>query len=462
MTYRSTLVDWKMAGRKKISYTGRTVLVAVMALVLTYGLLGFVLLRQNRDNMKSLIDARMLDIVNVAADSVDGDVLRALNGSDAGNMLYRRVYNQLRLFYDNIELEYIYAVNLEPDGSFTFSVDPSDDPGIFGEPVVATEALRTAAAGSAAVDAKPYTDAWGRFYSAYAPVFDSRGDVAAVIAVDFAAEWYDDQLRSATLSTAVLTFLCIVFGGGVAFIFAGGTRRRLDELGAEMSKLAGDMEDLTAEISREELGAASPESDAPAEVRVPEDSDEIAALGAKISTMQQELRDYLVYTRARAYTDPLTGLASRAAYLDTQAAVQRRMDDGTAGFSVTVFDVDDLKTTNDRFGHAAGDRLIADCAAAMAAAFGLHHLYRIGGDEFVAVRAFGGPTELAAWNAALEEELARRRSEDPERPLGLSWGSAVYDPETDREYQSVFQRADAAMYEMKQAHHAAAGQWARG
>ena len=40
-------------------------------------------------------------------------------------------------------------------------------------------------------------------------------------------------------------------------------------------------------------------------------------------------------------------------------------------------------------------------------------------------------------------------ADNPEPPLAISWGSAVYDPATDADYRAVFKRADEAMYAMK-------------
>ena len=74
------------------------------------------------------------------------------------------------------------------NGNFSFSVDPApDDPGEFGAPVVYTEALYKASLGIPSVDEVAYTDAWGRFYSAYSPVFNSNGKVAGIVATDFSA-----------------------------------------------------------------------------------------------------------------------------------------------------------------------------------------------------------------------------------------------------------------------------------
>ena len=128
--------------------------------------------------MKTLIHQRMLDISNTAAASLDGDVLGSLTEEDVWNDDYQLITDELLVYQDNIDLSYIYCITKNDDGDFVFSVDPTiDDQGEFGEPVVRTKALEKAFAGQAAVDDEPYQDRWGRFYSAYSPVFDKNGKI---------------------------------------------------------------------------------------------------------------------------------------------------------------------------------------------------------------------------------------------------------------------------------------------
>jgi len=164
---------------KKMMKAGFSVRLAIMTSLLLLAanlLLGFNLMKNSRIAMKTLIDNRMLDISNSAADMLDGDVLESLTAEDEDTEGYRNVSETLAVFQDNIDLKYIYCVTPCDDDSFVFSVDPTvEDPGEFGSPVVTTPALVAAAHGKSAVDEEAYSDAWGRFYSSYSPVFDSRG-----------------------------------------------------------------------------------------------------------------------------------------------------------------------------------------------------------------------------------------------------------------------------------------------
>ncbi len=434
--------------RRTQSLTTQAVIILLAALLLADAMFGFVMLRHSRNSMTAMVHERMLDVADTAASIINGDDLAALTAADEGSEAYLRIYDTLLRFARNITLDYIYTVRCHPDGTFTFIVDPAEDATGFGTPVVATDALRSAAGGVSAVDDKPYTDIWGSFYSAYSPVFDSAGRVAGVVAVDFNADWFDAQFADSTRTILLVSALSLVLGVLIALLATGRLRRRFRELNGELSDLAADMEGLTREIEESKEDAPAPDAPPPA---APDERDELAPLMEKIRQMHEELRGYIAYAKEQAYVDAMTGFGNKTAYLEMLKASEPHFSDGTAAFTLTIFDINDLKGVNDNYGHEVGDQVISDCAEAVRAAFGDDHAYRIGGDEFIIVRAHAGELDLAKWEAALEAEIRRRNAEIAGRApeISISYGSAIYDPETDADYRAVFKRADEAMYRMK-------------
>lgn len=81
-------------------------------------------------------------------------------------------------------------------------------------------------------------------------------------------------------------------------------------------------------------------------------------------------------------SDELTGVQSHNAYL---LATQYGHGSCVAGTTFVMADVNGLKRANDTKGHAEGDRLLRTAAQCLAAIFGKGNVYRIGGDEFVAI-----------------------------------------------------------------------------
>lgn len=87
--------------------------------------------------------------------------------------------------------------------------------------------------------------------------------------------------------------------------------------------------------------------------------------------------------RASAMRDPLTGAANRRAFAERLRYEVARHKRQQRSFAVIALDLDGFKGVNDRFGHQAGDELLREVAAAIAATLREQDtLARVGGDEF--------------------------------------------------------------------------------
>ncbi|MFR8831492.1 MAG: diguanylate cyclase, partial [Eggerthella lenta] len=87
--------------------------------------------------------------------------------------------------------------------------------------------------------------------------------------------------------------------------------------------------------------------------------------------------------KARAERDALTGVLNRATFEDgcTRIIERSEVDHGHA---LIMADLDRFKTTNDRYGHVAGDRVIVESVAGVVSAVRDDDLVgRVGGDEFM-------------------------------------------------------------------------------
>jgi diguanylate cyclase (GGDEF)-like protein len=111
-----------------------------------------------------------------------------------------------------------------------------------------------------------------------------------------------------------------------------------------------------------------------------------SALASVVATAWEQAshREHLGH---QALHDPLTGLANRALFLDRlDHALARRpasADGQPSGLAVMLLDLDDFKTVNDGFGHAAGDKLLTVAAHRFAGIVRPQDtIARLGGDEF--------------------------------------------------------------------------------
>ena len=446
-----------MKKRKGFGLTTRYVVIVGLLLFAANVILGLVMMRQSETVMQTMIQKNMLDLSNTAAALLDGDTVGAFTEADVGSPAYNDALHNLSVFQRNADIEFIYAVRQESEGRYTFILDADPvDPGAFGEEIIVTNALVQAGKGVATVDDSPAQDRWGNFYSTYSPVFDSAGKVAAIVGIDFSAAWFEAELKSHTLAVSVVSILSVVFGAFVMVLITGKLRQKFKELDNELSALAGNVDELTEEITS---NAAYMESVGKLPQKAAESgedaADELEALSAKIHAMRQEMGRYLRYMHAQAYTDSLTRVGNTNAYQEEIHRLNEQIREGNASFGAAVFDIDDLKIANDRYGHACGDQIIRGAAWAIASAFGKERTFRIGGDEFLAIPLGMTEAEIEAKRRDIRDAVAafNTRPNHPEATLSLSMGSAVYRPGEDQVFREVFVRADEAMYKNKGEHH---------
>ncbi len=179
--------------------------------------------------------------------------------------------------------------------------------------------------------------------------------------------------------------------------------------------------------------------------------DEIGQLAENVRKMATELQDYLSYIHKQAYTDAMTDVGNKTAYMDYTKHLELKIHEDMADFLLIVFDVNGLKKINDTMGHELGDILIADAANVLKNAFGAEHIYRIGGDEFIVIRENCAEDELdnlfGNYRKCLGEFNAKEHAYGKE--LSISFGHAFYKEGED--FKTVFQHADEAMYRNKEA-----------
>ncbi|MCR5784206.1 MAG: diguanylate cyclase [Eubacterium sp.] len=179
--------------------------------------------------------------------------------------------------------------------------------------------------------------------------------------------------------------------------------------------------------------------------------DEIGDLADGIRKISVELNDYIEYIHGQAYLDVMTGVQNKAAYLAEEMRLERLIKEKMAAFTVYVFDINGLKRMNDSKGHEYGDMLIKDAVLNIKTVFGSENVYRIGGDEFIVLTGEESEEEIRRQLARFDERIRLFNSSNDkyEDDLSVSRGVAVFNPEVDKEFASVFSRADEDMYRCK-------------
>ena len=193
--------------------------------------------------------------------------------------------------------------------------------------------------------------------------------------------------------------------------------------------------------------------------------DEISTLSTQVSEMIIEIENYvgsllsttkeLKTTQILAEKDALTGVRNKTAY-------DRIVDDFNElinsnviepiEFGLAMVDLNFLKVINDTYGHETGNIALKKICSIVCLIFSHSPVFRIGGDEFVIILE---NYDLANIKKLIKEfhskvSHATIYTNDGTRcEISASIGYAIYDDEIDKDVDSVFNRADKAMYNNK-------------
>ncbi len=180
--------------------------------------------------------------------------------------------------------------------------------------------------------------------------------------------------------------------------------------------------------------------------------DEIGTLARALVNANEKIHEYTRYIYALAFKDSLTGIKNTTAYAETTRKMNNEIEGGHVKFGILVADVNNLKKTNDRFGHDMGNELLIHAAKILTDIFLEDSIFRVGGDEFVVILEGDDYDNYLALleklDAACQKEVIK--VDEIVIPVVMARGVATFDPELDRTCEDVFTRADRTMYEHKE------------
>lgn len=179
---------------------------------------------------------------------------------------------------------------------------------------------------------------------------------------------------------------------------------------------------------------------------------EIQGREAELVAKHDRLRTANVSLSFLAFHDSLTGLPNRARFIDRVEHALNTHGPSHAKVAVLYVDCDDFKSTNDRYGHAAGDALLVEVALRIRSQLREDGLVaRLGGDEFAVLLA---PIASVEFTMRIAQRIAAAVCEPFAHPhfgvlpARVSIGIAVY-PDHAGSASQLIVAADAAMYQAK-------------
>lgn len=160
------------------------------------------------------------DSMRELAKCIDGDKLQTVIEKQSNDSEeYGEIYDSMIMANGLYSFKYTYTIGKKNDTTGYFIVDASLEPEALGEEYVLEEEMKVALNGEIAVTKHAYTDEWGTFISAYAPVKNSSGEVIAIVGGDKDVTGFQNIKRSLItymiiawlIGAAVSAIICLVF-----------------------------------------------------------------------------------------------------------------------------------------------------------------------------------------------------------------------------------------------------------
>lgn len=222
------------------AFTGITVLVSLVIALVTSSLA--------RDFVRDEFRLRLADLAAVAASQIDVQAHQRLQTrQDQDSPGYKALRDRMREIRDRgTQIRFIYTTRKNADGKVIFVVDAEENPEDFSAlgdvyAEVSPELMQAfdAPRGSrpSFVTSRFYTDAWGTWMSAYAPLYLPDGRLEAVLGLDISAAHIVAKERRYQLVLWSACALLAVLLMPLAYWMAQRIRRPLSRLEADMMKV---------------------------------------------------------------------------------------------------------------------------------------------------------------------------------------------------------------------------------
>ncbi|WP_029322255.1 GGDEF domain-containing protein [Butyrivibrio sp. AE3004] len=292
---------------------------------------------------------------------------------------------------------------------------------------------------------------WSTDYTGAMALRTSSGEPYAVLAVDMEIDEINKDIISFTIeNTMVILFIGVLFMMGFVFWAQKNITVPITKLENSVVSFASSSH---GQRDSNALKFVDPDIHT---------HNEVETLAKAVRSMTEDMREYVkgiatAEERAAdmnelAHKDSLTGIRNKNAYKQEVEILQEEIDSGKARFGIVMIDLNFLKVINDTYGHEKGDNAIKKLSAIVCDVFSHSPVFRVGGDEFTVILKDADYYNVLNLIDVFNEKMIMMANDDELKPwekISAAIGYAIYDRQTDKDVDSVFDRADANMYKAK-------------
>ena len=369
---------------------------------------------------------------------------------------YSEVEHELyRIRASNSDIKYLYVYKIMEDGCHVvFDLDTTDlqasKPGSIEEFDESFKKYVPDLLAGRPIPPIINNDKYGYLLTIYKPVYDSMGHCACYAGIDFSMDAINDYGRR------FIAEVVAMFAGTLILIFVLSLTFIENNIILPVNTMAYCARNFA--YDSEEARTHNVERIKSLEIKTHDEIENLYA--AFLKTTSDSMLYFENFKRSKiqlavmeelAHKDALTGLKNKTAYNEMTALLDSDIADGKADFAIIMIDVNFLKKVNDTYGHERGNEYLINAANLACTVFGESHVYRVGGDEFVAVLSGESLADCDDKVAVLRGMIDKLRGDKKLQPwekVSAAVGVAYY-TSGDKNADEVFKRADAQMYANK-------------
>lgn len=432
----------------------------------------------NATNFASMVDGDFLEELRAVAESDEFQKLREqAEASDDESLIedylkekglwekYSRTRDMITSYIKNVKgIKYLYII-AHGDANATHDMYLLDDA---ENPIYETGYYEEREAELRGMDIANLPEPtishgdWGWLCTDTKPVYDSDGNCVCVVGCDIGM---DDVMAERRRLLTLLAFSALAFTIVVMIVAVAFVNRTLVK---PLNSMTNEMKKFKPSegLSYEDAGVID------IDIR---SNDEIGEIYQSIRSMQIRIIDYLKdllelqedkkkaehdlknkdeqidKLSVESYKDALTEVGNKAAYIKKMDELNLQLKESDLEFAIVMVDLNGLKFVNDEYGHRAGDLYIKGCCHLICEVFKHSPVFRVGGDEFVALLQGPDYADRKSLCDQLKENFEKAYEQTDVSPW-LRYSAAVGMSEhasDDSSTEFVFKRADKEMYKDK-------------
>lgn len=177
---------------------------------------------------------------------------------------------------------------------------------------------------------------------------------------------------------------------------------------------------------------------------------EMSKLRTRMNRQKEELLAAMGKIQTLATIDELTSLANRRYMNEVLMAAERRQGDAGENVCLALLDIDFFKSVNDSYGHAGGDAVLRNFAAAARTQLRTGDLLaRWGGEEFLLLLGDTGIEEAGRILCRMADAVRAVDMPDLDIHRSITFSAGLAQRAPGEPFAETISRADKAMYEAK-------------